>query len=147
MHFSAQEAYGLRCIMQLAKNYNGDAVTAKQISDSEMISLDYVHKLLGILKRKGLIESRRGINGGFRLSKEPREILVLEVMDHLLSDINAKGHCTKFNRGGVKCPWLGKCEIKPFLDSIFEYYDNFASRVSLKDLLNGKLPKVEVKFC
>lgn len=147
MHFSAQEAYGLRCVMQLARSYNGDAVTAKKISESEKISLDYVHKLLGILKRGGLIESRRGINGGFRLSKEPREISVLEVLDHLLSELNAEGHCAKFNRSGHKCPWWGKCEIKPFLDSIFKCYDSFASRVSLGDLLDGRLPKRDVRFC
>ncbi len=147
MHFSAQEAYGLRCVMQLARNYNGDAVTAKQISESEKISLDYVHKLLGILKRRGLIESRRGINGGFRLSNDPSQISVHDVLEKLLSELNAEGHCAKFNRGGHSCPWWGKCEIKPFLDTAFNFCEKLSSRVTLQDLLDGRLPKVEVKFC
>jgi len=146
MHFSAQEAYGLRCVMQLARNQNGEPVTAKQISESEMISLDYVHKLLGILKRKGFVESRRGINGGFRLSKKPHEISIREVLDHLQSELNTEGHCARFTRDGRYCPWWGKCEIKPFLDSVFNYYEELASKVTLGDLLDGELPKIELKI-
>ena len=146
MHFSAQEAYGLRCVMQLARNQNGDAITAREISKSEEISLDYVHKLLGILKRRGLVQSSRGINGGFRLSKDPSQISVFEVLDNLLSELNAEGHCARFNREGHKCPWWGKCDIKPFLDSAFEYCEKLSSRVTLKDLLDHRLPKIEVKI-
>ncbi|MEA2063487.1 MAG: Rrf2 family transcriptional regulator, partial [Gemmatimonadota bacterium] len=96
MHFTAQEAYGLRCILRLARNEDeGVAVTAKQISEYEEISLDYVHKLLGILKRKGLIKSRRGIRGGFLLGRDSSEVTVREVLDHLSSSLNADGHCAK----------------------------------------------------
>ena len=147
MHFSAQEAYGLRCMMQLARNHNGNAVTAKEISDSEEISLDYVHKLLGILKRKGLIVSKRGINGGFRLNRAPEQISVQEVLEHLLSEANSEGHCARFNRDNQRCPWWGKCEIKPFLDSVFDYYGKLASAVTLGDLLDSKMPSVEIEIC
>ncbi len=45
MNFSAQEEYGLRCILQLAKGHGSEAVTARQISEQEFISLDYVFSL------------------------------------------------------------------------------------------------------
>jgi Rrf2 family transcriptional regulator, cysteine metabolism repressor len=147
MHFSAQEAYGLRCMMQLARNQeNGDAITARQISESETISLDYVHKLLGILKRKGLVESNRGINGGFRLSKDPSRISVNDVLGKLLSEVNADGHCAKFNRGGQSCPWQEDCDIKPFLEAAFKFCEELSSRITLQDILDHKLPKIEVKI-
>ena len=147
MHFSAQEAYGLRCVMELAKHRNGEAITAKRISESEQISLDYVHKLLGILKRKGLVESSRGINGGFVLSKDPSQISVHDVLEKLLSELNAEGHCARFNREGNSCPWWGKCEIKPFMDTAFKFCEELSSKVTLQDLLDCRLPKIEVKIC
>jgi len=148
MHFSAQEEYGLRCVLQLAKNHGKEAVTARQISDSESISLDYVHKLLGILKRKGLIESTRGIKGGFRLKKEPSNITVCEVLDLLSSELDSEGHCAKFNRRENQS--CGKkeddCDVKPFWDTIFQFYQKFGSKVTMRDLIERKLPSPQVIF-
>lgn len=147
MHFSAQEEYGLRCVLQLAKNHDGEAVTARQISEQEMISLDYVHKLLGILKRKGLVESTRGIKGGFRLGKGPEEITVCEVLDLLSSELNAEGHCAKFGRKKTNnCQGEEKCEVKPFWDTIYRFYEEFGSKVTIQDLIEGRLPSVQVSF-
>jgi len=147
MHFSAQEAYGLRCVLQLAKNHGREAVTARQISELEFISLDYVHKLLGILKRKGLIVSTRGIKGGFRLRQEPAEITVCDVLHLLSSELDSNGHCVKFARKNPKaCHGAKECELKPFLDEIFRFYQRFSSRVTLQDLIDRKIPPVQVVF-
>jgi len=147
MHFSAQEEYGLRCVLQLAKNLGGEAVTARQISELELISLDYVHKLLGILKRKGLIESTRGIKGGFRLRKDPGEITVCDVLDLLSSELNADGHCAKFGRKKThNCQGEDDCEIKPFWDTVYRFYEEYGSKVTIRNLIEGTLPSVQVNF-
>jgi Rrf2 family protein len=147
MHFSAQEAYGLRCVLQLAKGHGCEAVTARQISELEFISLDYVHKLLGILKRKGLIVSTRGIKGGFRLKKEPAKITVCHVLQLLSSELDSDGHCVKFARKNVQaCHGAKECEVKPFLDAIFRFYKQFSSRVTIQDLIDRKIPPVQVVF-
>ena len=147
MHFSAQEEYGLRCVLQLARNFGGEAVTARQISESEMISLDYVHKLLGILKRKGLIESTRGIKGGFRLKEEPEKITVCDVLQMLSSELNSNGHCTKFSRKKLQaCRGTVECDVKPFWDTVFRFYEEFGSKVSILDLIEKKIPAIHVSF-
>ena len=138
MHFSAQEEYGLRCVIRLALHQNGGAVSARQISDQEKISLDYVHKLLGILKRRGLIKSMRGINGGFRLVRNSRDITVGEVLEMLCSEINSDGHCGKFNRDG-DCPNETDCKARPFWNSIYDYYEKMGKRVTLQQLIDGEI--------
>ena len=55
MKVTAQEEYGLRCILQLARYHSRDPVTGRQIAESEGISLDYVSKLLMILRRAELV--------------------------------------------------------------------------------------------
>lgn len=147
MHFSAQEEYGLRCVLQLAKGHGGEAVTARQISEQEFISLDYVHKLLGILKRKGLIVSIRGIKGGFRLKKEPGKITVCDVLQLLSSELNSYGHCAKFNKKKAHaCHGVEKCEVKPLWDTIFRFYEEFGSKVTIQDLIDRKIPTIQVVF-
>jgi Rrf2 family protein len=147
MHFSAQEEYGLRCVLHLACKRDADSVTAREISECEQISLDYVHKLLGILKRKGLIKSIRGINGGFSLKRLPNEIPVSEVLGMLSSELNSDGHCAKFSRRkSHSCQGQEECKVKPFWDTVFRFYEDFGSRVTIQDLLDSKIPTVEVRF-
>ena len=147
MHFSAQEEYGLRCVLQLAKGHSLEAVTARQISEQEFISLDYVHKLLGILKRKGLIVSTRGIKGGFRLKKEPGKIAVCDVLQLLSSELNSDGHCAKFSKKKAQaCHGAKECEVKPFWDAIFRFYEEFGSKVTVQDLIDRKIPTIQVVF-
>ena len=147
MHFSAQEEYGLRCILQLARSHGGETVTARKISELEFISLDYVHKLLGILKRKGLIVSTRGIKGGFRLKREPGQITVNDVLQLLSSELNSEGHCAKFGKKKAQaCHGTEQCEVKPFWDAIFRFYEQFGSHVTLQDLIDRKIPPVQVVF-
>ncbi len=145
MHFSAQEEYGLRCVLQLAINYGNNAVTAREISERESISLDYVHKLLGILKRKGLIQSTRGIKGGFRLIKDPSAITICDVLDLLCSELNSDGHCEKFKRKKERACKKGKdCVVKPFWETVFSFYKYFGSKVTIQDLIERKVPVVDL---
>ena len=147
MHFSAQEEYGLRCVLHLARNRKEVSTTARQISESEQISLDYVHKLLGILKRKGLIESTRGINGGFNLKQTPEEITVCKVLEMLSSELNSDGHCAKFSRRkNHYCHGQEVCSVKPFWDTIYRFYQEFGSRVTIQDLIERNIPTVEVSY-
>lgn len=147
MHFSAQEEYGLRCVLSLARNRDEDSVTAREISESEQISLDYVHKLLGILKRKGLIDSTRGIHGGFTLKRTPGDISVCEVLEMLSSELNSEGHCAKFSRRKTHaCQGQEECNVKPFWDTIFRFYEDFGSRITIRDLIEKNIPTVQVSF-
>ena len=145
MHFSAQEEYGLRCVLQLANNYGKEAITSRDISQSESISLDYVHKLLGILKRKGLIQSTRGVKGGFHLKKDPSLLTICEVLDLLCSELNSEGHCAKFKRKRELSCRKGKdCVVRPFWETVYSFYKYFGSRVTIQDLIDHKVPVVDM---
>ncbi len=147
MHFSAQEEYGLRCVLHLACKKGENSVTAREISECEQISLDYVHKLLGILKRKGLIKSIRGINGGFILERSPEDISVCEVLTMLSSELNSDGHCAKFSRRkSHSCQGQEECRVRPFWDTVFRFYEEFGSRVTIQDLIDNRIPSVKISF-
>ena len=74
MKISAQEEYGLRCLLQLARAEEGQSVSITEIAAAEGLSAPYVAKLLAILRQQGLIESERGRTGGYRLTAPAGEI-------------------------------------------------------------------------
>ena len=73
MKISAQEEYGLRCLLRLAKS-DGQSLTLPEVATAEGLSVPYVAKLMGVLRHAGVLESVRGRSGGYRLAKAPEQI-------------------------------------------------------------------------
>ena len=71
MKLSSSEEYGLRCLLQLARQTPGSSLTIPEISQAEGITHHNVAKLLRILRQGGLVESARGQQGGYALAKPP----------------------------------------------------------------------------
>src|SRR2546422_5164614 len=73
MKITAQEEYGLRCLMRLARAAEQSA-TLPEIAAAEGLSPPYVAKLMGVLRHAGIVDSVRGRAGGYRLAKSPGNI-------------------------------------------------------------------------
>src|SRR5579864_4340632 len=72
MKITAQEEYGLRCLLRLAR---ADAsLTLPELADAEGLSVPHVAKLMAVLRQAGLVDSVRGRAGGYLLAKAPEEI-------------------------------------------------------------------------
>lgn len=81
MKISAKGEYALRAILQLSLNYRKQEVTSiQEISERQDIPLKFLEQILLILKKAGLIDSKRGNAGGYFLLKKPEEISVGEVL-------------------------------------------------------------------
>ena len=81
MKLSAQEEYGLRCLLQLAKaERNGESLTLSQIASQEGISSANAGKLMWILTKAGLVQSTRGIKGGYVLAIPATDIRLNQVI-------------------------------------------------------------------
>lgn len=72
--------YALRAIVYLAMN-TGNAFTTQQISLQTKVPPAYLSKVLQSLVRARLVQSQRGLGGGFVLTKEPEEISILQVLN------------------------------------------------------------------
>src|SRR5437016_10167392 len=90
MKITAQEEYGLRCLLRLARAADGQSLTIPEIAAVEGLSGAYVAKILAVLRQAGLIESVRGRAGGYRLAKAPAEIglgtVIMSIGDPLYED-------------------------------------------------------------
>ena len=72
--------YALRAIVYLAMN-SGNAFTTQQISETTKVPSAYLSKVLQSLVRARLVQSQRGLGGGFVLTKPPEAISILEVLN------------------------------------------------------------------
>ena len=95
MRFTAQEEYGLRCLLRLAQAEQ-QAVTLPELATAEGMSVAYTAKLMGVLREAGLVDSTRGRTGGYRLNKPPEEIglgsLLLVLGEPLFDE---QGYCER----------------------------------------------------
>lgn len=80
---STKGVYGLTAIIILAKEDNQKLLQIKDIAAKGDIPQNYLEQILVILKKSGLVESIRGANGGYKLSKDKSKITVFEVLNSL----------------------------------------------------------------
>src|SRR5437667_16092 len=73
MRLSAQEEYGLRCLLQVAREPEG-GLTTPQLAEREGLGAAHVHKLMRLLRRGGLVKSVRGRNGGYQLARPAEQV-------------------------------------------------------------------------
>ena len=127
MKITAQEEYGLRCLLQLARAPQGEVVSVKEIAAREDLSSAYVEKLLRILSKSGLVHSMRGMKGGYVLNRPPtavtlgevvRALGILETTDHICRSFTGNGDvCVHFSNCGIRSAWSGlTSSIQSFLD-------------------------------
>jgi Rrf2 family iron-sulfur cluster assembly transcriptional regulator len=83
MKITAQEEYGLRILLRIAKCKDDESMSIQALSNAEGLSPAYVAKLTRILRQAGYINSTPGNIGGYILAKSAREININQVLKSL----------------------------------------------------------------
>jgi Rrf2 family protein len=83
MKVNTRVRYGLRAILQIAQGYGGDPVPISAIADSQEISGKYLEQVVGTLRKAELIESHKGVRGGYSLARAPEQIDLWQIITAL----------------------------------------------------------------
>lgn len=138
MKISAQEEYGLRCLLQLARVQEGRLVTVKEIAQKEALSTAYVEKLLRLLAKAGLVHSLRGIKGGYMLNRPPSQVTLGEVV-RAMGQIPSTDHiCTQFTGTQPECVHFSNCGIRSVWSGLTTYIQHFLDHTTLDSLLGDE---------
>jgi Rrf2 family protein len=140
MKITAQEEYGLRCLIRLAQA-DGRSWTLPEVAAAEGLSVPYAAKLLGVLRQAGLIESVRGRAGGYKLAKQPASIglgsLLLTLGEPLFDD---PGYCQR--HAGVatdgNCVHHGGCSLRGLWNTLERWIRSSLDQITLADLLQSE---------
>jgi Rrf2 family cysteine metabolism transcriptional repressor len=83
MLFSTKAEYGVRLMIELGRQGGETPVSLSAIAEAENLPLSYLEHLVANLRKAGLVESRRGAHGGYRLARPARQIAMLDVVQAL----------------------------------------------------------------
>lgn len=83
MKFSTKSEYGLRALVNLAKNQDSGPYSLTKIAQAEKISLAYLERLFARLKKAKIVQSVKGVNGGYQLGRPAENITIKEVFTAL----------------------------------------------------------------
>ncbi len=135
MHFSAQEEYGLRCLLRLAMAGPDESLTLSAIGQAEGMSVPYTAKMMRILRGGGLVKSARGQAGGYRLARPAADIVVGEVLAVLGSRLFEGEFCDRHAGVEDTCTHSIDCSIRSLWRGVQSVVDRILSRTTIEDLV------------
>ena len=138
MKVSAQEEYGLRCLLQMARSSTLESVSIPEISRAEGLSVPNVAKLMRILRLGGLVRSVRGQAGGYTLARPADQISMEEVMRVLGGPVFGPAFCGRHAGLDGTCSHGGDCAVRPVWLKMQEMITAVLARTTLQDLTRSE---------
>lgn len=136
MKFSRSTTYGLRALANLVLARATDSSRVKSlkiIAEEEYISLKYLEQLFAKLKKEGIVNSTRGINGGYHLGKKAEEIGLLKVLE-ALGEKTIVFQCMS-KKGKITCGHSARCGAVPVLQKVQVAINKSLEKMTLRDLV------------
>jgi len=128
--------YGLMALKFLAEHPETAALSAKDIADAYGIPAQLLAKVLQRLTKTGILRSHAGMNGGYALARDARQISAFEVI-HAIDGPFFITSCTK---GAKSCELTPSCTIKEPLARVNETIAGVLKSISIHDLAEYEHP-------
>lgn len=111
MRISAKGEYAAKAVLYLSLKYPG-VVTIHEVAKRHSIPVKYLEHILLALKRAGLLESRRGMRGGYTLARPPERISIGEVL-RVVDGKFSQSSCIEVDlRNPYACPESDTCGLR-----------------------------------
>jgi len=133
LNLSQKCQYAVRAILELSKRYGQGAVPSSEISESQSIPKRFLEIILNELKPTGLVDSRRGVQGGYFLNCDPAEITVgkvIRIVEGPLDPVRCTG-----DKESADCPMKGKCSLIRLWDKARLAVEHVYDSTTFKDLV------------
>lgn len=135
MKFSAQEEFGLRCLLQIARLGDGGSMTIPEIAREEGITQANVAKLTMVLRKTGFLKSTRGHAGGYALARPASQIAVGEVLAALGGKLYDGEFCNRYAGSRNVCTHAVDCSVRSLWQVIQSAVDDVVDNMTLQDML------------
>ena len=128
MKLSTKGRYATRILLCISRLQGDLPVAKKRISEQEGISTDYIEQIIVPLKNAGLVNSVRGLRGGFRLARDASEITVYDILSASEGNINLVGCLAE------GCSHSDKCVVQSVWQGATDELRNYFSKITLREL-------------
>jgi Rrf2 family protein len=125
--------YGLRAVLEIALDESERGVFQKDIAERQRISVKYLDNIIAALKTAGLISNTKGKKSGYKLTRKPEEIKILDVYNAFEPGVVVVD-CLS---GNYICGLSSKCGVRDFWDGlnnmIIDYFDSYTLEDMIKE--------------
>jgi len=133
MIFSTRTTYGLRAMINLAKQEKQGSVSLANIAKDEKISLKYLERLFANLKKANLVKAEIGAGGGYKLAKNAKRINIYDIIKALEGKLNPF-HCIG-SKKKIYCGELCDCGVMQVLSKVEQAITKSMKDIKLNQLL------------
>ena len=132
MLISTRGRYALRVMLDLADNRSDGYIAMKKVAERQGLSLKYIERIMPVLSKNNYVEGVHGKGGGYRLSKEPKEYRVGDILRLAEGDL-APVTCLSCN--AEKCDRADTCPTLPMWTEFHDMVNNYFDGITLADLM------------
>ena len=136
MIISSKGKYGLVALMDICLYSRSEAVTLKSVSKRQDISERYLEQIFSILKKGGIINSKKGAQGGYFLARKPKDITVGEILNILEGDLKIVS--LSEDKNDIEC-FMQKKIWNNINRQIETYFNSITLEELVKDYIEGKI--------
>ncbi len=131
MKITTKGRYALRVMSDLALNYSDKFIPLSDISKRQGVSSKYLEQIIALLNKAGFLETARGNNGGYKLSRKPNEYLVGDILRATEGDLMSI-YCKSGKDG---CENKDKCKRFSFWDGLDKVITQYVDSKTLADII------------
>lgn len=131
MLVSTKGRYALRVMLELAQRPADSYTPLPVIAERQSVSEKYLESIVVLLSRAGLVEGVRGKGGGYRLTREPDQYTVGEILT-LTEGSLAPVSCLA--QGAAPCPRMSSCRTYEMWKGLDDLIEDYFGKITLADL-------------
>ena len=134
MKLTLRGEYALRALLVLGLNYDGPVVRIQTISEQQNIPKRFLEQILNDLKSAGIVQSRRGVAGGYRLARRPDQISIASVVRHIEGALAPISCVSEQFYEKCSCPDEARCAIRSVMKEVRDAVAKLAERITVADI-------------
>ena len=134
MKLSVRGEYALRALLVLGLHYEQEITRIQTISEEQSIPKRFLEQILNDLKSAGVVRSKRGVAGGYRLARRPEEISLAVVIRHIEGALAPVSCVSERFYEKCSCPDESRCPIRSVMKEVRDAVVKIVERTTVADL-------------
>jgi Rrf2 family protein len=131
---SQRGEYALRALLVLGLRHGEGVVRIQAVADEQRIPKRFLEQILNDLKDARIVESRRGVQGGYRLARPPEQISLAEIIRHMDGPLAPVGCVSERFYEKCSCPDEDRCALRSVMQEVRDAVARLLEGVTLAEL-------------
>ena len=146
LKLSNRGLYGIKALYELSLHYGCEPMTIREITERHGMPVPFLEQVLYRLKRSGLVKSRRGVKGGYVLSRHPCEITIGDAVRALEGPI-ALCDCLIYSNSAASEKRAKDCATSTIYKKLGSMVEDAFDSITLFELTDEKIDRTYIGTC